>query len=160
MTVTLEYENYDIIMLLTETNVTIKIIEKRIQDDVAIRIYENTYDEKSINKFGIGSLIKFYTICLKCLGKLNNNSQEDDLPSENISIKLFDELASQIIIDMYYKKDTVIKIKLELPLTEIFDLSSDQNKIKKLTDEMKECRKQLKECLERIKVLENMNAKS
>jgi hypothetical protein len=61
---------------------------------------------------------------------------------------------------MYYKKDTVIKIKLELPLTEIFDLSSDQNKIKKLTDEMKECRKQLKECLERIKVLENMNAKS
>jgi hypothetical protein len=133
------FEHYDISLSQAENDVTIRVLDNKL-----FRIYQNTYDKISLHNFGIGTLSNFYTLCLNCLTCL----AEHGVTKESIEggqVKSFKIVGSNIVIDMYFENDFIFEAKLDIPQIEEVKMSSDKIIIKKLADELKECRSEVKE---------------
>jgi hypothetical protein len=129
------FEHYDISLSQTENDVTIRILDNKL-----FRIYQNTYDKISLHNFGIGTLSNFYKLCFNCLTSLGKIGVTKE-SIENGQVKSFQIISSTIIIDMYFERDFIYEIKLDVPQIEEVKMSSDKIIIKKLADEIKELRK-------------------
>jgi hypothetical protein len=145
------FKDYDLSLHQTENDVTIRILDNKL-----FKIYQNTYNKISLYNFGIGTLSNFYKLCLNCLTSLGKNGVIEK-SIENGQVKSFQVISSSIVIDMYFERDFIYEVKLDIPQIEEVKTSSDKLIIKQLTDEVKELKKYsatIERCHDLMAVLE------
>lgn len=135
------YSHYNIDIYQTNSDVIIRILDTQL-----FRTYEAIYDKMNIQSLGINTINNFYIICNDCF-KLLKISGTIGVPSDDedcsgiISLKI---KKNKLVAELYYKKVLLFNPILEINLVDDAKLTTDKLIIKKLINELEECKNELK----------------
>jgi hypothetical protein len=134
------YKNLDIDVTQAKDDCTIRIIDMKF-----FRTYQKTFNDYTIQSYGVSNLNNFYKLCTQCIEALDS----DDSQGNAITIT-----KDELTLNVSYNELFVFEFELQIPLTDEATITSDQMIIQKLTTDLDKKTKQISGLQERSKWLE------